>query len=80
MTTIERMPLTRDELECAVWLTFQLVKMRQEKCEHLCVENIGPEIYRKLLAAYYPPLFSVTGTPDIGPIDLGGFSTFEASK
>lgn len=47
-------PLSRDELECAVELTERLVKLRQNECKHLCIENIGPEIYRKVLQAYSP--------------------------
>ena len=30
-------------------LTVRLVELRQNKCEHLAVENIGPEIFGKLL-------------------------------
>ena len=58
---IERMPLTRDELECAVDLTDRLVKIRQNECKHLAIENIGPEIYRKLLEAHYPQSVFIMG-------------------
>lgn len=58
---ITRMPLTRDELECAVDLTERLVKLRQNECKHLCIENIGPDIYAKVLGAYFPPTIFYSG-------------------
>lgn len=61
---IERMPLTRDELECAVDLTERLVKLRQNECKHLAIENVGPEIYRKLLEAHYPQPVIISGDVD----------------
>lgn len=76
---ITRIPLTRDELECAVDLTERLVKLRQNECKHLCVENVGPEIYRKLLAAHYPPLMRLSGSPQIGPIELGDITAMDST-
>lgn len=33
-------------------LTVELTKLRQIECRHLAVENVGPEIFGKLLAEY----------------------------
>lgn len=30
-------------------LTFELVKLRQNECKHLCIENVGPTIFGRLL-------------------------------
>ena len=63
---ITRVPgLTRDELECAVDLTERLVRLRQNECKHLAIENIGPEIYAKILAAYLPPPLIYSGDIDL---------------
>ncbi len=32
-------------------LTVELTRLRQNECKHLCVENLGPEIFRGLLRA-----------------------------
>jgi len=39
-------------LESLCKLTLELVKIRHATCNHLCVENIGPEILQKLILAY----------------------------
>ena len=33
-------------------LTFELTKLRKESCDHLCVENTGPQIFSKLISSY----------------------------
>lgn len=33
-------------------LTGALVELRQNECKHLCIENIGPQIFGGLLAEY----------------------------
>lgn len=57
---IERIPLPTEELRVLADLAVELVKLRQNECKHLCIENIGPEIWGKLLAATYttPMLYS----------------------
>jgi hypothetical protein len=72
--TIERMPLPVEELKVIADLTVRLVQLRQNECKHLCIENIGPEIWRNLLMATYPPpMMHVSGEPfrpgAVGPID-----------
>ena len=41
-----------DELQKIADLTVSLVKLRQDYCNHLVIENIAPEIFGKLLAEY----------------------------
>lgn len=67
MDKLTRLPLTKDELECIVDLTERLVKLRQNECKHLCIENTGPEIYGKLIAVHYQrgmPLLFEEPDPD----------------
>jgi hypothetical protein len=65
--TIERMPLPVEELRVIADLTVELVRLRQNECKNLAVENIGPEIWRNLLMATYPlPKILMTDTP-LGP-------------
>lgn len=71
MVEITRTPLTRDELECAVDLTERLVRLRQNECKHLAIENIGPEIFAKVLSCYWPPLIET---------DFNGSLGFEVSQ
>lgn len=61
---IIRTPLSRDELECCVELTERLVRLRQNECKHLCVENVGPDVFRKLIEACYGPPYSIMGLSD----------------
>lgn len=63
--SIERNPIPPDELRVLADLTVELVKLRQLECKHLCVENAGPEIWKKLLEATYPTL-TICG-PDSAP-------------
>ena len=37
------------ELRLIFALTIDLVKMRQEECKHLCIENAAPEILRGII-------------------------------
>lgn len=68
--SFERMPLPVEELKVIADLTVRLVQLRQNECKHLAIENIGPEIWRNLLMATYPPpACIVTGDP--GPITTG---------
>ncbi len=46
--------MTADELRVISDLTVRLVEMLQSRCEWLCIENIGPEIFGKLLCEYQP--------------------------
>lgn len=41
--------ITVNELHELCELTVQLTKLRQNECAHLCIENIAPDILRKLL-------------------------------
>lgn len=41
--------VTVEELRELCELTIQLTKLRQNECKHLCIENIAPDILRKLL-------------------------------
>jgi len=38
-------PLTPEELDACVEITERLVALRQNKCQHLAVENIGPQMF-----------------------------------
>lgn len=42
--------VTVDELRELCKLTIQLTKLWQNECKHLCIENIAPDILRKLLS------------------------------
>lgn len=48
-----RVSLYKHELEILLALTVQLTRMRQEECSHLAVENIGPDIFGKLVDVLY---------------------------
>lgn len=41
--------VTADELRAICDATVRLTELRQRGCAHLCVENVAPEIMRKLL-------------------------------
>ena len=41
--------VTVDELRIICDATVRLTELRQRGCEHLCIENVAPEIMRKLL-------------------------------
>ncbi len=66
--TAERMPHPIEELKVIANLTVELVKLRQNECKHLAVENIGPEIWGNLLMVTYPPprLIVEGSPPEIG--------------
>lgn len=34
-------------------LTVSLVELRQRECKHLCVENVAPEIFHRLLTRMF---------------------------
>lgn len=36
-------------------LTYQLVELRKQSCDHLCIENVAPEIFGGLLREYLDP-------------------------
>lgn len=48
-----RLSLYHHELSIIAFLAIELTRLRQDKCEHLAVENIGPEIFAKLADALY---------------------------
>jgi len=50
---LTRISLYRHELEIIANLTVELTRLRQNKCEHLMIENVGPEIFAKLTDALY---------------------------
>lgn len=70
--SLVRLPFPPDELRVLAELTVELVKLRQNECKHLCVENVGPEIWKALLVATYAfePLFAALPNPTSG--DAGG--------
>ena len=39
-----------EELHEICLLTARLVELRQNECKHLCIENVGPEIFHSLLS------------------------------
>ena len=81
--TVERMPLPIEELKVIATLTVELVKLRQNECKHLAVENIGPEIWRNLLMVTYPPpRVIVEGSPPEIGADLwpSPFSATESTS
>jgi hypothetical protein len=51
--SITRVSLYEHELEAVGKLTMELTRLRQDECKHLCVENVGPEIFGKLVAILY---------------------------
>lgn len=73
--SFERMPLPVEELKVIADLTVRLTQLRQNECKHLAVENVGPEIWRNLLMATYPPpRVIVSGDCDITPLDWSSHS------
>ena len=42
--------LTLDELKVVSELTFELTKLKQNECKHLCVENFAPPLLKNLIA------------------------------
>ena len=50
--------LTQNELTAIAALTVELTRLRQNPVQHLCIENIGPEIFGKLVSEY---LINVAG-------------------
>lgn len=48
-----RISLYEHELKIAMTLTVELTRLRQNECASLCVENVGPEIFVKLIDALY---------------------------
>jgi hypothetical protein len=41
--------VTQEELSVITAAVVSLTAIRQKGCEHLCVENFAPELFRKLL-------------------------------
>jgi len=46
----DELGLTCDEMRAICDATVRLTELRQRGCLHLCIENVAPEIFRKLLA------------------------------
>jgi hypothetical protein len=44
--------MTAAELKVIADLTVELTRLRQNECKHLCIENLAPEIFGKLVGAY----------------------------
>lgn len=41
-----------EELKVICDMTVKLVELRQNECKHLCIENVAPECFGKLLLEY----------------------------
>lgn len=48
-----RVSLYPHELAVVERLTVELTRLRQNECAHLAIENIGPEIFGKLVDCLY---------------------------
>jgi hypothetical protein len=48
-----RVSLYPHELAIVERLTVELTRLRQNECSHLCIENVGPEIFAKLIDCLY---------------------------
>lgn len=48
-----RVSLYPHELKAVVELTESLVRLRQNECANLAIENVGPEIFAKLIDTLY---------------------------
>lgn len=44
--------MTHHEFSQICNLTLELIKLRQQECSHLCIENYAPEIFGRLLMEY----------------------------
>lgn len=50
--------MSEAELRQICQLTVELTRLRQNECKHLSIENIAPELFRKLLDAFLrPPVY-----------------------
>lgn len=41
-----------EELKEICKLTVELTRLKQNECAHLCIENVAPEIFEKLMRAH----------------------------
>jgi len=48
-----------EELKEICDLTLELVRLLQNECKHLCVENVAPIIFERLLTSYTNRLMSM---------------------
>jgi hypothetical protein len=64
---IERISLQRYELEVAADLTVSLTKLLQDNCKGLAVENVGPEIFSKLIEAVYGKNLPILAASTLSP-------------
>ena len=66
MSNITRISLYPHELKTIAELTVELARLRQNECNHLCIENVGPEIFGKLVQILYGPIpyFAKPPSPD----------------
>ncbi len=60
----ERERMTAEELKQICRLTVELTRLRQNECKHLCIENIAPDIFGKLLDVFTRPDVAVMGNPE----------------
>ena len=60
---VTRIPIPIEEMKVLANLAVELTKLRQSECKHLAIENFGPELWRNLLHATYPPPMLVA-SPD----------------
>lgn len=44
--------MTANDVEAICTLTVELTRLRQDECKHLAVENVGPEIFGRLLREF----------------------------
>ena len=61
---VSHQTLTVEELREVCELTAKLTELRQNECKHLCIENIAPEIFRKLLCELHNHKSEVTHWSD----------------
>ena len=44
--------MRNDYFDCICRLTLELVRLRQNECKHLCIENLAPKIFGRLLREF----------------------------
>lgn len=63
---------TADELRTICDATVRLTEIRQRGCGHLCVENVAPEIMRKLLIELVMHKKGFIRAEDFGSMGIDG--------
>jgi hypothetical protein len=58
------MSLEQHELQAIAELTVRLTELRQNECKHLCIENVAPTIFGRLVAEYQSAIsYQITCEP-----------------